>query len=67
MKYKGVVISEITIFTTPKIYAELVGLLILDLLFWLKEIVIKRGIYLVAAILVWILVSSVDALQVKKP
>lgn len=67
MKYKGVVISEITIFATPTIYAELVGLLIIDLLIWLKELVIKRGIYLVAAILVWILVSSVEALQVREP
>ena len=64
MKYKGVVISEITIFKTPKIYAELLGLLVLDILVWLKETVIKRGVYLVAAILVWVLVSSVEALQV---
>jgi hypothetical protein len=41
------------------------GLLVLDLLIWLKETVIKRGIFLVAAILVWILVSSVEALQVR--
>jgi len=64
MKYKGVSIDTISIFSTPGVYLELTVLLLKDAFNWLKDFIIKRGILLFIVTLTWLLVSNVDALQV---
>ena len=64
MKYKGVSIDTITIFSTPGVYLELTALLLKDAFIWLKNFIIQRGILLFIVTLTWLLVSNVDALQV---
>lgn len=64
MKYKGVLIDSISIFSTPAIYLELTLLLIKDALLWLKNFVVNRGILLFIVTFTWLLISNVDAFQV---
>jgi hypothetical protein len=64
MKYKGVAIDTISIFSTPGVYLDLTALLLKDAFLWLKNFIIKRGILLFIVTLTWLLVSNVDALQV---
>lgn len=65
MKYKGTPIDSISIFSTPKIYFELALLLLKDLAIWLKDFVINRGVTLFIITLTWLIVSNVEALQVR--
>ena len=64
MKYRGVLIDSISVFTAPSLYLELTIYLIVDAFRWLKNFILKRGILLFIITLTWLLISNVDALQV---
>ena len=64
MKYKGVAIGDISIFSTSIVYMALVLLLVKDLFEWLKNFVIKRGLLICATFISWLIISKVEALQV---
>lgn len=64
MKYKGVAIGDISIFSTTVVYMALVLLLVKDLFEWLKNFVIKRGLVICAVFISWMIISKVEALQV---
>lgn len=64
MKYKGVAIDSISIFSTPAIYLQLTSLLIKDAFIWLKNFILTRGLLLFLITLAYILIANVDALQV---
>jgi hypothetical protein len=58
MKYKGISIESISVFTTPGIYFDLAILLIIDVALWLKNFILKRGVSLLAVTVVWLLISN---------
>lgn len=64
MKYKGVSIDSISMFSTPAIYLQLTGLLLKDAFSWLKNFILTRGILLFIITLAYILIANLDALQV---
>lgn len=64
MKYKGILIDSISIFSTTAIYLELVVLIIQDLLKWIKKFIVKRRVTLLIAALVWLLIVYLPALHV---
>ena len=65
MKYKGVPIDSISIFTTPVLYLQLALYLLLDLVSWFKELLLRRGMIMIAAIAVCMLITRLDSLQVR--
>jgi hypothetical protein len=64
MKYKGVSIDSISMFSTPGIYLQLTGLLLKDAFSWLKNFILTRGLLLFLITIAYILIANVDALQV---
>jgi hypothetical protein len=64
MKYKGVSIDTISMFSTPAIYFQLTGLLIKDAVSWLKNFILTRGLLLFILTLAYLLIANLDALQV---
>ncbi len=64
MRYKGVPIDDISAFNTPKLYLELVALLLRDGLTWLKTLVVKRGVYLILALVTWLVVAKISIFEV---
>ena len=65
MKYKGVPIDDISILTTPLLYLQLVAALLVDLLGWFKSLLLRRGLAMVGFVGVWMLVTNLEALQVR--
>jgi len=65
MKYKGVLIDSISIFSSTAIYLELVLLILSDLAKWIKRFIIRRSIALFIATLVWLLIVNIPALHVR--
>jgi hypothetical protein len=64
MKYKGIPIHEIVIYKHPLIYLQLCGLLVVDLLKWLKNFIIHRCLFIIALVLFWGLITHIQALNV---
>ncbi len=64
MKYKGVAIDSISMFSTPAIYFQLTGLLLKDAFTWLKNFILTRGILLFLVTIAYLLIANLDALQV---
>ena len=64
MKYKGVEINNISIFSTPAIYCELLLLTIKDLLNNTVHFAGKRIIPIATLIVSWLLIAYLPLLQV---
>ena len=60
MRYKGILIDQISLFNTPKMYLDLVVLLLGDCLEWLKQIIIDKGAILIISGIVWMIIAHVS-------
>ncbi len=67
MKYKGIEIEKISIFSTPATYLELTILLLKDTISWLKNFIITKALLIFILIVAWLVISNVEALQVLLP
>ena len=59
MKYKGVPINDIVIYKHPLIYLQLCLLLLVDLLKWTKQFLIRRCLYIIAGCTLWAIVTKI--------
>ena len=64
MKYKGIPIHEIIVYKHPLVYLSLVKDLLIDLLFWFKDFVVRRFLLIVSLITIYALVTHVPQLHV---
>lgn len=64
MKYKGVPINDIVIYKHPLLFLQLSLLLIVDLLRWLKQFLIRRCLFIIAGCTIWALVTNVEFFHV---
>lgn len=64
MKYRGIPIHEITVYKHPLVYLFLVKDLLIDLLFWFKDFVLRRFLLIFSLITIYALVTHVSALHV---
>jgi hypothetical protein len=64
MKYKGVPIQSISLFSTPGIYFELLALSVIDKIKALQRFIVRRGLALLMVTISWLLIAYLPALQV---
>lgn len=62
MKYKGVIIDEISALTQTSIYLELFYHLVVDVLQWAKKIVMARALLISGILLSWMAIVYVPFL-----
>jgi hypothetical protein len=62
MKYKGIIIDEISAFAHTSIYIELLCYLVADMLQWLKNIVMTRALLILGIFLSWMAIVYVPFL-----
>lgn len=62
MKYKGIIIDEISVLAHTSIYLELFCLMVVDMLKWSKDIVMTRAILISSIVLSWITIVYVPFL-----
>ena len=65
MKYKDTPIDDISIFKTPVIYLQLLSALVVDLVRWFKNLLLRRGLAMISFVGVWMLITNLEALQVQ--
>ena len=65
MRYKGVLIDEISLFGTPQLYFELVLMLLKDGLKHIEHLLLNRSIPICMGMLTWIVVANVSWFEVK--
>jgi vacuole membrane protein 1 len=63
MKYKGVLISEISLFSHPAIYLELLLRTVQDLFKALGRFVVRRALLLGVAMVAWAMIAYLPQLQ----
>ena len=59
MKYKGILIEEISLFKHPLIYFQLLLKVIVDSLISIKNLIVTRFVLIFALIVIWVLLSTV--------
>lgn len=64
MKYKGILIEEISLFKHPLIYLELLIKVVLDSIVSIKNLIVTRFILIIALVIIWVLLSTVSTLYV---
>ena len=64
MKYKGIRVENISIFSTTAVYMSLILLLIKDLYEWVKKMAINRCLIISATFILWLIITKIEALQV---
>ena len=62
MKYKGIIIDEISAFSHTSIYIELLCYLLVDMLQWIKNLVMARALLISGIFLSWIAIVYVPFL-----
>lgn len=65
MRYKGVLIDDISIFNTPQLYFCLSIELAKDFLSWLKSKVLTRAIHLLILVAIWLTIANLSVFTVK--
>ena len=64
MKYKGIIIDDISLLNHTKVYFELLCLLLVDILFWVKQLVMERFSLIAGIFVGWLLIAYVPLLKV---
>ena len=64
MKYKSVPIHDITIHKHPIIYLELLAMCIVDLIFWIKNFIVRRFFVISFLLILGVVIVKVEALHV---
>ena len=64
MKYKGILIDDISLFKHPAVYLELFLKLIIDGLKGIKNLVFTRYILLISLAIIWTLLCTIESLYV---
>lgn len=64
MKYKGILIEEISLFKHPLIYLELLIKVVLDSIVSIKNLIVTRFILIISLVIIWVLLSTVSTLYV---
>jgi hypothetical protein len=67
MRYKGIPIDEISLFSTPKIYSELLLKLSKDWLYSLFQLAIKRAPLIASIVALWLGLLYIPFLHVSHP
>lgn len=65
MRYKGVLIDDISMFNTPQLYLNLSIELFKDFLSWLKSIVLTRALHLLIFVAIWLTIANLSLFTVK--
>lgn len=64
MRFKGVLIDDISMFNTPQLYLYLTIELLKDFLQWIKKIVIAQALHILISIGAWLTIANLSIFHV---